>query len=406
MANYHDIERRIIPVVLSGKVPFLRGLHGIGKSEMMKNIAEKVSEIKGKPVSFHEIDLAHVKEGELTGMPVPVKDPETGHMINTYTLYGVFNEIIKESENGIMPIIFFDEINRADKVVFNELMPIILAKRVQEVHLPDELIILCAGNPEDISKYKGANDDYAVLPMDPALKDRLFIFELEVDPLEWLKWANKSVEVEMNGETVKVKPVDEDIIAFITEYPNALHSLSAKEINPTPRGWKMFSDAYKVLKSLNKGVTISDRSEAGREFAADIIALGQAKIGDEILNFSRFLQDNKNPLIKKEDFFAPGVTEESFERALKKLRDDTPPRRYISMSNITEYYISQITGALKGKKKEKTEFVKKYSKILFAMSNDVTIGCLKEMKDTCKEALSEIVLADPKTVIQIQQYLA
>ena len=387
--KFSEVRESIINVVLAGHVPFVRGLHGIGKSEMMSSIAEAISEIKKKDVVFHEVDTAHIKEGELTGMPVTIKDPETGNMINTYTVYSLFNEVIKEDAQGLIPVIFFDEINRADRVVFNELMPIILARRVQELKLPDSVVILAAGNPEDITKYKGANDDYSVLPMDPALKDRYFIFELDVDPIEWLTWANKSDE---NNE----KHVDEDIISYITEYPNMLHFLSNNEINPTPRGWTMFSNVYKILKKNSKDFS---------EIENSVIAIGGGKIGrDTAINFVRFMKDNKNPLIKPSDFFDEKITEEIFNINLQKLANDTPTRQYISMANITEYYIKKLE-SLKNKKKEKTEFVKKYNQILFKMPNDILIGSLKEMRDTNKKALAEIVQADPKAIIHVQKYL-
>jgi len=399
MAKFSEIKENVVIAALSGAVPFVRGLHGIGKSEMMESVAEELGEKYGKDVVFHAVDMAHIKEGELTGMPVTGKDPETGNMINTYTTYSLFNDVIKESKAGMIPVIFFDEINRADRVVFNELMPIILSKRVQETYLPENTVILAAGNPEDITKYKGATDDYSVLPMDPALKDRFFIFELDVDPVEWLSWAIDS------------KKVHSDIIEFITEHPEMLHFLSNKEINPTPRGWKMFSDAYTIALKDNK-----DNYDAAED---QIIMLGKAKIGlDTVLNFSRFLRENKNPMLKVTDFFGSDVNDEKFQRSLSKLSSEPPTRQFVTMKNITDWVIDKVDPSSKEsesdtqkKKKELSKdeaknLIKKYSELLWVLPKDIMLGTIKEIMTVSKKTLIKIVECNPKKVIDIQKYVS
>lgn len=380
--KFSEVKESILSTAMAGYVPFIRGLHGIGKSDMMKSIADEISVKKGVDVTFHQVDVSHIKEGELTGMPITGKDSDTGCMVNTYTLYNLFNEVIKESEEGFTPVIFFDEINRADRVVFNELMPIILNKRVQETVLPENTVILAAGNPEDISKYNGATDDYSVLPMDPALKDRFFIYELDVDPVEWLHWAiQKNSQDEVN--------IHQDIVEFISEFPNMLHFLSKAEINPTPRAWKMFSDVYKAIGF----------SETTENL---VISIGSGKIGtDTILNFVRFVKNNKNPLMKPKDFF--GVSEEVFKANLNKIASDTPTRQYISMANITEYYYKKLPDAKNQKDKDK--LVGTYCEILWKMPQDILIGSLKEMLTVNKKALNEITKRDPKKVTEVQKYL-
>jgi len=384
--KFSEIKENVKNVALAGYVPFVRGLHGIGKSEMMESVAGEIGEALGKDVVFHAIDVAHIKEGELTGMPVTGVDKETGCTVNTYTVYNVFNEVIAEAKQGYVPVIFFDEINRTDRVVFNELMPIILNKRVQETYLPEETVILTAGNPEDISKYKGASDDYAVLPMDPALKDRLFMFELDVDPVEWLRWATKDDHV------------DSDIVEYITEYPNMLHFLSNNELNPTPRGWTMLSKVYKIIK---KGKTSLD------EYEDNLITTASGKIGrDTALNFVRFMRENKNPLLKVADFFGETVSDDLFNQNLAKLKNETPTRQYVTMANLTSYYIKQLsTDEIKKSKPKKTALTGRFFECLMSLPNDITIGTIIDIKNESKLALTEIVKYDPKRIIGIQKYL-
>lgn len=382
-----EIMNNVVEVAINGYVSMIRGLHGTGKSESVERIAGVIGERLNRDVILHTVDMSHIKEGELTGMPITETDSDTGCKVNMYTTYGLFNNVIKEAKEGYIPIIFFDEINRADRVVFNELMPIILNKRVQELELPKETIIIAAGNPEDITKYKGATDDYSVLPMDPALKDRFFIFELDVDPVEWLKWANEKDE---EGN----RHVHDDVIEFISEYPNMLHFLSNSEINPTPRAWKMFSDVY---SSITKGKSFEVVEDS-------IVTLGGGKIGvDTTVNFLRFIKSNKNPLLKPQDFFSSKINEKTFDENLKKLAADTPTRQYISINNITEYYAEKLESCKT--KQDKDELVNKYCMILVKMPNDILIGTLKEMLENNKKALNEITKRQPKMITDVQKYL-
>lgn len=395
--KFSEVKESVITTVLSGAVPFVRGLHGIGKSEMMESVAEELGNRLNKDVVFHQVDMSHIKEGELTGMPVTGKDPETGCVINTYTVYSLFNDVIKEAKQGYIPVIFFDEINRADRVVFNELMPIILNKRVQETYLPEETIILAAGNPEDITGYKGATDDYSVLPMDPALKDRFFIYELKVDPVEWLSWAISS------------KKIHEDIIAYITDRPNDLHFLSNDELNPTPRGWTMFSKAYSIVMDNHKG-----NYDAAED---EVIMLGSAKIGKgTVCNFSRFLRENKNPLLKVKDFFAEDINEEKFQINLSKLSTDQPTRQYVTMKGITDWVIEKIDPSKSGlsdaqkkqkevSKKDKEDIIAKYCELLWVLPKDIMIGTLKEVSTISNKVLTMITTHDSKKVIEVIKYL-
>lgn len=389
--KFSEMKQAVTEVALAGYVPFVRGLHGIGKSEMMESVAEEIGNRRNKDVAFHQVDMSHIKEGELTGMPVTGKDPETGCTVNTYTLYNLFNEVIKESKEGAIPVIFFDEINRADRVVFNELMPIILNKRVQEITLPAETVILAAGNPEDITKYSGASDDYAVLPMDPALKDRFFIFELEVDPKEWLSWAIKKDE---NDQPM----IHDDIVRYIADYPQNLHFLTENEINPTPRGWKMFSNVYTQINNLK--ISAEDRENM-------LLALGGGKIGRETTNaFARFIRETYKPLLKVKDFFDNKLSEKTVKENLNKLKEETATRQYITIANITDYFIEQHEKCLKNKDTNgKRKLGEIYMDILWSVPNDIRVGTIKEVLSRDEKALNTLVEIDPKKVIETHQYL-
>ena len=72
--KFSEIKTSVKTVLETGYVPFIRGLHGIGKSEMIREIANEIANENDCEVSLHCVDMSHIIEGELTGMPITGKD--------------------------------------------------------------------------------------------------------------------------------------------------------------------------------------------------------------------------------------------------------------------------------------------------------------------------------------------
>ena len=143
--------------------PLVSGKHGIGKSQMIKSIAE---DLNGVCIT---VEGGTLKEGEITGLPYQYKD-ENGKIKFRFLPYYAIERIQNEEErlykelglnnqeetlllgdenrysnNNISPeekinliltkkvkpvIIFIDEINRTENTVYKELMNILLTRSV------------------------------------------------------------------------------------------------------------------------------------------------------------------------------------------------------------------------------------------------------------------------------------
>jgi len=57
-------------------------------------------------------------------------------------------QILDNDTRGINTILFIDELNRCEAAVNQELMQLILDRRINETILPDSCVIIAAGNPE------------------------------------------------------------------------------------------------------------------------------------------------------------------------------------------------------------------------------------------------------------------
>jgi hypothetical protein len=126
------------------------GTHGIGKSTIVKAIAEKIG-LQFKYYSTSTLD----PYAELIGVPVPDKD--------TKTLEFYRPKVLEEAE-----FIFFDELNRVQNPrILNAVLEIIQFKSINGEPLPHLKMVWAAINPPG---------DYQVEDLDPALVDRFHMY--------------------------------------------------------------------------------------------------------------------------------------------------------------------------------------------------------------------------------------
>ncbi len=169
MSIYDKLEKY---ADLNLNVLFIGG-HGIGKTTMARNLAEK-QKLKFKYYSSSTLD----PWADLVGVPVPDRKTKT---IDFYR-----PKILDEAE-----FVFFDELNRAHPKVLDAILEIIQFKSVNGVPLPNLKMVWAAINP--------AGGDYNVEELDPALFDRFHIYlyrEAEFN-MEYMK-------TKMKLETAKV----------------------------------------------------------------------------------------------------------------------------------------------------------------------------------------------------------
>ncbi len=251
-----EIIRRIMEI---GEVPMLVGPAGVGKTDVMKQIAKET----GRDLVI--LILSQMEPGDLIGMP-DRKDGKT-----------VFLKPEWWPENG-NAIIFLDEINRAHRSIRAAIMQLLIDKRINGHVLPDGVWIAAAMNP--------ATDDYDVDEIfDAAFVDRFVWLKFAPGLEQWLAWAQ-----------------DNDLPQWVMNLAIDMPELSTvdanfpmPEIKPTRRAMVRCA---KVLSALNKKTI----EKHGFEIAAGIVgphaantfvkyALGKVKyrvtIDDVLKNFAK-----------------------------------------------------------------------------------------------------------------------
>lgn len=212
-ATPKNLGNLIRTVCLSGKVPFVLGPPGIGKSNIMEQVARAAKR------TLHDIRLAYYSPTDVSGMPY--LDRETNRM--RFAPMGLFPD-----EPGHM--IFLDEFPLAPRATQNTALQLVLDGRVGEYALPKDTWICMAGNRTEDRCFGDR--------LSPAMVNRVVIIRLKPDLESWVEWAQGS----------GINPL---IIAYVNFNPAALHSF-----NPTtwdgegnfasPRSWQATDRLMKV----------------------------------------------------------------------------------------------------------------------------------------------------------------
>ena len=163
---------RVAPKLPAATSIMLRGNHGIGKSQLGRQLAKIIAEAE-KITDFPVIDrrLSQVSEGDIIGLPST--DGEVTR----------FNPPDWYKKACTQPVfLFLDELNRATPEVMQAAFQIVLDRELNGWKLHPQTRVMTAIN---------ASAAYNVNEVDPALLDRFWVIDLTPDAKDFLDWARK-----------------------------------------------------------------------------------------------------------------------------------------------------------------------------------------------------------------------
>ena len=244
---------KVVTSLVEQKVPmFLWGAPGIGKSSIIKSVAE------AKNIGFIDLRLALLDPTDLKGIPFYDKESHAA-------LWAPPAFLPKDGEG----ILFLDELNSAAPSVQASAYQLILDRRVGEYELPSGWAIVAAGNRE--------GDRGVTYRMPLPLANRFVHFEMSVSVSNWREWAFKS-------------GISSTIVAYISyknEHLFTFDATSESKSFATPRSWE-FVDS--ILKStLTKELLLDAISGAvGKDVAISFLSF--AKVIDRLPNIEDILE--------------------------------------------------------------------------------------------------------------------
>ena len=192
---------------------FLWGPPGIGKSDIIHQI--------GSEMEAHVIDirLSLWEPTDIKG--IPYFDANKGTMV-----WGAPSELPTKEFAAQFPnvILFLDEMNSAAPSVQAAAYQLILNRRVGQYELPDNVLIVAAGNREA--------DKGVTYRMPAPLANRFVHLEMRVDFDDWAQWATDN-------------RVHKDVVGYCTFAKKDLYDFDPKSASrsfATPRSWSFVSE--------------------------------------------------------------------------------------------------------------------------------------------------------------------
>jgi len=273
-----EIKTLIAACDTVNKCPLVQGLHGLGKSEIVRQY--------GKENNLHveTLILSLMDVGDLCGLPRTTEhggqlsttwsapiwfnriidaawpttlnyedleflDPEFERIVSDLSeatltrdqLNSWYLEYIGNTSNMLLlhrqdlvsykkakrSVLLIDEMNRATTDILNASLQLILDKRLNDHLLPivngQDTFVVAAINPDD--------QDYTVNTFDPALMDRFVFATVEADAQSWL------------SDYARPHKVNRIVRDFIAEHPDRIHFTPKNGgIGATPRSWTALAD--------------------------------------------------------------------------------------------------------------------------------------------------------------------
>jgi hypothetical protein len=211
----------------------LESNHGLGKSEVMRQIAQELSMELNKTFGFIDFRLAQCEVPDIIGMMRHVDAGEVTHTVFKDGVQSLETRTVKNvtlhdtaewfpTDPDSCGILFLDELTRAPRDIQNAVMELALDYRYHFKELPIGWRVVAAVN-ENMDIYQGTI-------MDPALYDRFLKIKFKPTIPEWLEYA----------ESIGCHKA---ITTYINKFGSDLmpEKIEPGVICPTPRSWILLS---------------------------------------------------------------------------------------------------------------------------------------------------------------------
>jgi len=207
------------------KIPsvMLWGAPGVGKSQAIRQIAAKIESTTGKKCHVTDVRLLLFNPIDLRGIPTANADKTLAIWLKP--------QIFQMNPNpDVVNLLFLDEISAAPQSVQAAAYQITLDRIIGEHKLPDNCIVLAAGNR--------LTDKSVSFKMPKALANRLCHIEVESNFDSWHRWAISA----------GVSPFVTGFLSFRHDYLIENEGSTDSLAFPTPRSWEMVSNLLNMAE--------------------------------------------------------------------------------------------------------------------------------------------------------------
>lgn len=222
-----------IPVIRQRPI-FLIGAPGIGKTQIMEQIARECS------LGLVSYTITHHTRQSAIGLPFISKNMygNKEYSVTEYTMSEIIASVYNQiEETGLKEgILFIDEINCVSETLAPAMLQFLQCKTFGNHAVPEGWIIVAAGNPAEYNK--------SVREFDVVTMDRVKKIEVQPDFAVWKEYAY-------------VQDIHPAVIAYLTARGNYFYQMETTVDGmffATPRGWEDLSRLVQVYEKLGKTV--------------------------------------------------------------------------------------------------------------------------------------------------------
>ena len=208
----------------------LIGPPGIGKTAIMEQITEECG------VGLVAYTMTHHTRQSAMGLPEICTRGIEGKTVHTteYTMSEIIASIYDcmEQTGKKRGILFLDEINCVSETLAPVMLQLLQDKKFGNQHIPDDWLIVAAGNPPEYNK--------SVREFDVATLDRVRKIEVLPELSVWLSYAEKN-------------QIHSAVTTYLMAHSDHFYSVSQEADEKrfvTARGWEDLSELMQVYESL------------------------------------------------------------------------------------------------------------------------------------------------------------
>jgi len=185
---------------------------GIGKSQGVRQLAQKLEQKLGRRVVVTDVRLLLFNPVDLRGLPTANED-------KTLAVWLKPKIFQMDPSEDVINILFLDELSAAPQAVQASAYQICLDRQVGEHCLPDNTLVIAAGNR--------TTDQSVSYKMPKALCNRMMHFHIEADLFSWKRWA---LEHDMDPRIIGYLSFDSSRLCVDPAVSDTAY--------PTPRSWQ------------------------------------------------------------------------------------------------------------------------------------------------------------------------
>ena len=265
----NNAKTSIKHAMLKKRPIFLWGPPGIGKSDVIAQITNTLSN-----AYLIDVRLSLWEPTDIKG--IPYFDSNAGTMVWAPPAELPSAEFAAKYDNIVL---FLDEMNSAAPAVQAAAYQLILNRRIGEYRLPDNVMIVAAGNREA--------DKGVTYRMPAPLANRFVHLEMRVDFDDWFQWAVDH-------------DIHKDVVGYLTFSKKDLYDFDPKSPSrsfATPRSWSFVSE---LLEDDIDETTTTDLVSGAVGEGLAVKFMAHRKVASTMPNPTDILSGKVKELKKKE----------------------------------------------------------------------------------------------------------